>query len=305
MNWKDKLNLLLCIINDLVAIHSQGIIHKDLHSGNILLDNLHSAYIADLGLSIQYLKQDDGKVYGILPFVAPEVLEKKPYTTASDIYSFGIIMWEVLYGESSTCYFEQDQAFLIVCGMRPKVNEADSNCYIELMKKCWHQGTKIRPTAVELCETFKSWRDDEQIISNLHKFKPNIDYKKLDTTLKCYSKPLNLETSISDELREFLSKNTHIPSGLNHFIPHKTEDLSICDPSGLNHFIPHKTEDLSICDPSGLNHFIPHKTEDLIICDNILNSDQTENLVNWMQENNVHKNDKITVDNSSTINTDK
>ncbi|KAF0454739.1 hypothetical protein F8M41_001518 [Gigaspora margarita] len=105
------------------------------------------------------------------------------------------------------------------------------------MKKCWHQDPGSRPTADYLCETFKSWRDDEQIISNLDKFKPNIDseyIKKLDTTPKCYSKPLNLETrsepinkSTSDELREFLSKNTHIPSGLNHSIPRKTEDLII------------------------------------------------------------------------------
>ncbi|RIB22556.1 kinase-like domain-containing protein, partial [Gigaspora rosea] len=212
MNWKDKLSLLLCIIYDLVAIHSQGIIHRDFHSGNILLDNLHSAYIADFGLSIQYLKQDD-EVYGVLPFVAPEVLEKKSYTTASDIYSFGIIMWVVLYGESSTCYFKQNQFLDIVCGMRPKFNEADSNCYIELMKNCWHQDPGSRPTADYLCETFKSWRNDEQIISNLDSFKPNIDseyFKKLDTIPKCYSKRLN--NSIPDELREYLSKNTHIPS---------------------------------------------------------------------------------------------
>ena len=48
MNWKDKLTLLHCITSDLQMIHSQGIIHRDLHSGNILQDNLHSAYIADL-----------------------------------------------------------------------------------------------------------------------------------------------------------------------------------------------------------------------------------------------------------------
>ncbi|RIB23389.1 kinase-like domain-containing protein [Gigaspora rosea] len=285
MNWKDKLSLLLCIIYDLVAVHSQGIIHRDLHSGNILLDNLHSAYIADLGLSIQYLKQYD-EVYGVLPFVAPEVLVKKPYTTASDIYSFGIIMWEVLYGESSTCYFKQDQVLNmldIVCGTRPKVNETDSNCYIELMKNCWHQDPRIRPTADYLCETFKSWRDDEQIISNLHKFKTNIDseyIKKLDTTPKCYtSKLLNLENlferinkSTPDELREYLSKNTHIPTEINHSIPHISENL--------------------------------------IISENMLNSDQIKNLFICMQENNekiniIHKSDETNVDNPSAINTDK
>ncbi|RIB23392.1 kinase-like domain-containing protein [Gigaspora rosea] len=248
MNWKDKLSLLLCIIYDLVAIHSQRIIHRDLHSGNILLDNLHSAYIADLGLSIQYLKHDD-EVYGILPFVAPEVLEKKSYTTASDIYSFGIIMWEVLYGESSTCYFEQDQVVdIIIRGTRPKVNEANSNCYIELMKKCWHQDPEIRPTADKLCETFKSWRDDEQIISNLNKFKPNIDseyIKKLDTTST--SKLLNL-ANLSE----------HIPSEINHSILHKTEDLDenlvICMQENNEKInIDHKNNKINVDNSSAIN----------------------------------------------------
>ena len=52
LEWKKKLNLLLCIASDLQIIHSQNLIHRDLHSGNILQDNLYSAYIADLGLSI-------------------------------------------------------------------------------------------------------------------------------------------------------------------------------------------------------------------------------------------------------------
>ncbi|CAG8606830.1 2969_t:CDS:2 [Gigaspora rosea] len=56
--------------------------------------------------------------------------------------------------------------------------------------------------------------------------------------------------------------------------------------------------------PSEINHAITHKTEDLIIYENLLNSDQTENLVICMQENNekiniVLKNDEINVDNST------
>ena len=47
MNWNDKLNLLQCIASDLQIVHSYDLIHRDLHSGNILLNNLKSAYIAD------------------------------------------------------------------------------------------------------------------------------------------------------------------------------------------------------------------------------------------------------------------
>ncbi|RIB16479.1 kinase-like domain-containing protein [Gigaspora rosea] len=89
MNWIDKLTLLHCITSDLQMIHSQGLIHRDLHS--------------DLGLSITITKKLNAErrgVYGILPYIAPEVLDGEQYTTASDIYSFGIIMCEILYGKS-------------------------------------------------------------------------------------------------------------------------------------------------------------------------------------------------------------
>ena len=76
MKWKDKLTLLHCIASDLQIIHSQELIHRDLHSGNILQDHLHSAYIADLGLSISAniaLNSEGRGIYGMLPYVAPEV----------------------------------------------------------------------------------------------------------------------------------------------------------------------------------------------------------------------------------------
>jgi len=56
-------------------------------------------YIIDLGLSrsVDSLKKED-KVYGVLPYVAPEVLQEKGYTQAADVYSSGIVAYEVLTG---------------------------------------------------------------------------------------------------------------------------------------------------------------------------------------------------------------
>ncbi|RIA78980.1 kinase-like domain-containing protein, partial [Glomus cerebriforme] len=66
LKWKDKLNILYCTSKNLQTIHKLQYVHRDLHSGNV--------------------------VNFILPYIAPEILNGKPYTTASDIYSFGIIM---------------------------------------------------------------------------------------------------------------------------------------------------------------------------------------------------------------------
>ncbi|CAG8718699.1 12922_t:CDS:1, partial [Racocetra fulgida] len=52
----------------------------------------------DLGSSISIDGKQDGHIYGVLPCLAPETLKGEQYTQAADIYSFGIIMIEILTG---------------------------------------------------------------------------------------------------------------------------------------------------------------------------------------------------------------
>ncbi|RGB40224.1 kinase-like domain-containing protein, partial [Rhizophagus diaphanus] len=99
-NWKQKLySMLYEIISGLSEIHSKRLIHCDFHDGNILNHNKSKIYISDLGLCQpvrSFLEKYD--IYGVIPFMAPEVLRGKSYTPASDIYSFSMIMWEFTSG---------------------------------------------------------------------------------------------------------------------------------------------------------------------------------------------------------------
>ena len=100
--WNDKINQLLYLASDLKSLHELGYFHKDFHSGNILQtrpNNKSYAYISDFGLSGPSNEQkSDDKICGVLPYIAPEVLNGKPYTLSSDIYSFGVVMAEVSSG---------------------------------------------------------------------------------------------------------------------------------------------------------------------------------------------------------------
>ncbi|RIB01858.1 kinase-like domain-containing protein [Gigaspora rosea] len=171
MGWKDKLTLLHCIASDLEAIHSQNLIHRDLHSGNILQDNIHSAYIADLGLVISTKMEHKG-VYGVLPYVAPEVLTGRPYTKAFDIYSFGMIMWEVLYGKPAfydETFGSELQSRIILHDLRPPILEDTESCYVDLMKLCWAKEPEKRPSSAKILETLKEWQNDKEILAKLTK----------------------------------------------------------------------------------------------------------------------------------------
>jgi serine/threonine protein kinase len=142
INWYHKLCRLIEIIKGLSKIHNVNIIHRDLHSGNILLNRF--AKISDLGTSKSAAENDDNNdneednIYGIIPYVAPEVLQGKKYTKASDIYSFGMIMWELMVGRRPFWDRNHNTELIIeICdGLRPPIVTNAPEGYIELMKEC-------------------------------------------------------------------------------------------------------------------------------------------------------------------------
>ncbi|GBB85336.1 hypothetical protein RclHR1_01190012 [Rhizophagus clarus] len=165
-NWNQRLYMLYKIINGLKKIHELELIHCDLHDGNILnhedkkdSDDKNKVFISDLGLckAVKFLKEYD--IYGVIPFMAPEILRGKPYTKASDIYSFSMIMWEFTSGVSPFNDRAHDlQLSISICkGERPEIIESTPQCYVDLMKKCWDEDPLKRPSAAEVSDIIAGW----------------------------------------------------------------------------------------------------------------------------------------------------
>ena len=77
-------------------LHDADIIHRDLHSGNILSTGNNNFSIGDLGLSQPVDNvSSKTKVYGVVPYIAPEMFNGASFSKASDVYSMGMIMWEL------------------------------------------------------------------------------------------------------------------------------------------------------------------------------------------------------------------
>ncbi|RGB29891.1 kinase-like domain-containing protein [Rhizophagus diaphanus] len=142
----------------LKAIHEAGLVHRDLHAGNILIGHDGNAYITDLGLSCLENEQQSEFNYGDTPFIAPEVLRNLKYTFASDVYSFGIIMWMLTTGQHPFADNKNEFLEVEICeGKRPEVTEETPKCYRELMERCWNSDPLKRPSAIELYDTIKLW----------------------------------------------------------------------------------------------------------------------------------------------------
>ena len=137
-------------------------------------------FISDLRLcqsAKSFLKKYD--IYGVIPFMAPEVLRGNPYTPASDIYSFSMIMWEFTSGVPPFNDRAHDfQLSVSICkGERPEIIENTPQCYVDLMKKCWDEIPLERLSAEEVSNIIADWifkpydnKVNEELKSNIMEF---------------------------------------------------------------------------------------------------------------------------------------
>ncbi|RGB22645.1 kinase-like domain-containing protein [Rhizophagus diaphanus] len=255
-NWKQKLNTLYKIISGLYEIHKQDLIHCDLHDGNILnhsnkkdeeeeeneVDNTNLVFVSDLGLC-QPIKSSlkKGEIYGVIPFMAPEILRGKPYTQASDIYSFSMIMWEFTSGVPPFNDRSHDlQLSLSICkGERPKIIENIPKCYMELMKKCWNEDPLKRPSVSEVKYVIGNWIfqpfsneiNEELENSKMEFINAQIGYNNLTTECHpqaCYtSRLLNFTSNKLNEILESEDSQSYSSTG-------NTEDLDDCIIKDMN-----------------------------------------------------------------------
>lgn len=114
--------------------------------------------ISDLGLA-KKINDHDAIEYGVISYLPPEALLQKPYTKASDIYSFGAIMSEMSTGKPP---FENRIPYCnlkleIINGLRPEFAPGTPNCYIELANQCMNSNPEKRPTAANIYEKLQDW----------------------------------------------------------------------------------------------------------------------------------------------------
>ncbi|UZO12896.1 uncharacterized protein OCT59_004404 [Rhizophagus irregularis] len=138
-------------------------------------------------------------IYGVLSYMAPEVLHGYQYTKAADIYSFGIIMNEFMSEEITYNDISHDNNLAVkICkGFRPKISEDTPKLIADLIIKCWDAKAENRPTAKELRQIIfkydKEKEDENSEISYQIKECEKIKKNKLKNR-KNKNKSKNLQT---------------------------------------------------------------------------------------------------------------
>ncbi|POG60176.1 kinase-like domain-containing protein [Rhizophagus irregularis DAOM 181602=DAOM 197198] len=180
INYQSKIDKLQQIARGLLDIHNAEKVHKDFHSGNILYGSGGYPFISDLGMcqpaNIKQLVKKEG-IYGVLPYMAPEVLRGYQYTKAADIYSFGIIMNEFLSEEIPFNDIPHDCFLAIkVCkGLRPTISNDVPKLLTDLIVKCWDAEIEKRLTTKELYQILTKWNNKIKDIKNSEDSKDSED----------------------------------------------------------------------------------------------------------------------------------
>jgi len=173
VNWAVILKLAMDMAQGMQFMHNfqPPLIHRDLKSPNVLLNIAQTpagypslvAKVADFGLSrsLMLAPQLTSKAVDNPVWLAPELMRKEEYDEKVDVYSFGVILWELV----SRADFLGHITFLsaiedaVLNGERPKIpDECFSLCpeYASLIERCWSGDSSERPSFSEVCKELEA-----------------------------------------------------------------------------------------------------------------------------------------------------
>ncbi|WCJ23835.1 Protein kinase superfamily protein [Euphorbia peplus] len=152
--FKAVIELALDLSRGLSYLHSQKIVHRDVKTENMLLDTRRNLKIADFGVArveAQNPRDMTGET-GTLGYMAPEVLDGKPYNRSCDVYSFGICLWEIYccdmpYPDLS---FADVSSAVVRQNLRPEIPRCCPSSLANIMRKCWDGHVEKRPEMAEV-----------------------------------------------------------------------------------------------------------------------------------------------------------
>lgn len=160
LTYKIVIQLALDLARGLSYLHSKKIVHRDVKTENMLLDTQRNLKIADFGVArveAQNPKDMTGET-GTLGYMAPEVLEGKPYDHKCDVYSFSICLWEIYccdmpYPDLS---FVEVSSAVVRQNLRPEIPRCCPSSLANIMRKCWDGNPHKRPEMDEVVKLLEA-----------------------------------------------------------------------------------------------------------------------------------------------------
>ena len=166
ISWNKLVENLLQAAKGVAHLHEVGIVHSDIATRNILLDESNSAVIADVGLGALKERNPDGSSeqmhldHGPVQWMAPEQFNHNPKKTQeADCYMFACTCWEAIvqmHPHAGQTFYQvaRQQASGVKCGPMPDWVPLK---LVSILKSCWQEETPLRPTMPRVVEMLTAY----------------------------------------------------------------------------------------------------------------------------------------------------
>ncbi|KAI3854154.1 hypothetical protein MKX03_033606 [Papaver bracteatum] len=172
-------------------LHNQGILHRDLKSENLLLGEDMCVKVADFGISCLESQCGSGKGFtGTYRWMAPEMIKDKHHTKKVDVYSFGIVLWELLTALTPFQDMTPEQAAFAVSrkNARPPLPTACPVKLSHLINRCWSSNPDKRPYFDEIISVLENYSEAfEQDPTFFSSYKPTQHRTLVKSITRCIS----------------------------------------------------------------------------------------------------------------------
>ncbi|GMP26617.1 hypothetical protein CsSME_00002992 [Camellia sinensis var. sinensis] len=175
ISWDQRLNICIGVARGLDYLHTstqQGVIHRDMKTSNILLDNAWVAKISDFGLCKMGITSDFGThvstdIKGTFGYLDPEYFMTRRLTKKSDVYAYGVVLLEVLCGRPAVdmrleeeqcslalwaqhCIKKKKLGQIIDPSMRDQISPDCLKLFSKVANKCLNNNPNGRPTMADV-----------------------------------------------------------------------------------------------------------------------------------------------------------
>ncbi|XGW24421.1 hypothetical protein V3C99_006103, partial [Haemonchus contortus] len=172
IGWQEWCSWSRQIAEGMEYLHKNKVIHRDLKSPNILFDEEGVVKICDFGTSHQQKKQNSTVMSfcGTVSWMAPEVMKKQPCCEKVDVYSYGVVLWELVTREQP---YKNINQMAIIYGVGSNnlslpIPDSAPDGLKMLMRQCWSTTPRNRPSFTQclkymdiLYAEFKEMGDEE------------------------------------------------------------------------------------------------------------------------------------------------
>ena len=170
-DWARVLTWMMQTVRGIEALHAINLVHRDIKSLNLLMDKEWTVKVCDFGLS-RFRTMTNftslGELRGTMAYCAPEIFNGHVFAPTSDIYSLGVVLWELclrtvtgVYKKPFSEYEDIQYDYQIIIRsakdqLRPTIPDTCPPSLSQLIQDCWTADKDKRPSCVDIIQRLQS-----------------------------------------------------------------------------------------------------------------------------------------------------